>query len=110
VKKIFKTAFCGHGGTLGVRSDDDDDDGKSFLSVESWEFLKEEEGPNKTSTKNCSWINKQHIDQKTVSYVASHHSQLTLFVPLSPKQKRNNKLASKRLWPILLLDRMDFDV
>jgi len=38
--------------TLGVRRQTDDDDGKSFWSVESWEFLKEEEGPNKTSTKN----------------------------------------------------------
>jgi hypothetical protein len=73
-------------------------------------FLRKKKDPTKHPQRIAAGLISSTLIRKTVSYVSSHHSQLTLFVPLSPKQKRNNRLASKCLWPILLLARMGIDV
>jgi hypothetical protein len=66
-----------------------DDDEEIFPSVKSWE-IQEDEGPKDTPTQHCQ---QKQQGKKTVSYVTSHHSHLTSFVPSSPKQRSTTALV-----------------
>jgi hypothetical protein len=66
-----------------------DDDEEIFPSVKSWE-IQEDEGPKNTPTQHC---HQKQQGKKTVSYVTSHHSHLTSFVPSSPKQRSSTALV-----------------
>jgi hypothetical protein len=66
-----------------------DDDEEIFPSVKSWE-IQEDEGPKNTPTQQC---HQKQQGKKTVSYVTSHHSHLTSFVPSSPKQRSTTALV-----------------